>query len=151
MKQKPFENYSWFISALSCPTPTTSFSPTCLRFDPEFSLFRVNFWLFLPSLLCSSPSVNNSTIPDCSQADGHTPPPYVHNHCTLSFWSIFNCRMQFTYQPFVSWRSLHRRFQLSLELSFVSYLLGKTKVEKIRICENYIFFISRTWWTFLSD
>lgn len=59
-------------------------------------------------------------------------------HCHSDLYSIR--RMQFTYQTFVSWRSLHRRFQLSLELSFVSYLLGKTKVEKIRICENYIFF-----------
>ena len=33
--------------------------------------------------------------------------------------------------------SAHRRFLMSLELSVVSFFLGKTKVEKIRICGNY--------------
>ena len=47
--------------------------------------------------------------------------------------------MMFTDQTMVSRRHLHhRRSLLSLELSVVSYLLGKTKVEKKRICGNYV-------------
>lgn len=47
--------------------------------------------------------------------------------------------MMFTDQTMVTGRHLHyRRSLFALELSVVSYLLGKTKVEKKRICGNYV-------------
>ena len=38
---------------------------------------------------------------------------------------------------FVRRRSYYGRLLLALELSVVPFFLGKTKVEKIRICGNY--------------
>ena len=138
-KQKPFENYSSFISSFPYPTPNTLFSPTCERFDPKFSLFRARFWLFLPSLLCSSPSVNKVPFRTAVKRTVmlHLLMFIIMVNCHSDLYSI--CRKIFTDQSFVSRRHLyHRRSLLSLELSVVSYLLGKTKVEKTRICGNYV-------------
>jgi len=57
--------------------PANVLTPNSLSSVPGLAIHPFPF-VFLPV-------GQQSTIPDCSQADGHAPPPYVHNNGTLSF------------------------------------------------------------------